>query len=174
MKLIWRPVPPVVPCGGYWDQYCLTFSLAAWKTGQSAPSKSVQQACRQRRAGRSGWYARWSSCHSEGCGQAGEINQQETPGAQQVPNPTPGERGFAEKALRSRWQDNPRQKCILMAGQTACWATSGKALAAGGGKVVLPLCTALRRPHLEHWVQFWVPQHNIRCKLTGASPPKGL
>lgn len=63
----------------------------------------------------------------------------------------------------------------------ASWAALDKVLAAGGGEVVLCLSSALLRPHLDCWVQFWDPQYRRDMEVperaqqrTGTKMMKGL
>jgi len=53
----------------------------------------------------------------------------------------------------------PRQ-CVLTAQKANCIQGCTKSsMASRSREVILPLCSALVRPHLESCVQLWSPQH---------------
>ena len=41
-------------------------------------------------------------------------------------------------------------------------------------EVILPLCSAMVRPHLECWVQFWDPQYRRDMGLPEEVPPRAV
>jgi len=71
------------------------------------------------------------------------------------------ESSFAEKdlgvLLDNQWNISQQRALAVKGGQQHpgfVRQTTGSELRAG----ILPLCSALVRPHLAHWVQLWAPQ----------------
>ncbi|RMC17294.1 hypothetical protein DUI87_05875 [Hirundo rustica rustica] len=76
----------------------------------------------------------------------------------------------AEKFLGVMWDNNlfTSQRCDLVAKKAkGILGCIGKSIASRSQEMILPLYTALVRPHLEYYVQFWDSQFKKDKKLLG-------
>ena len=63
-------------------------------------------------------------------------------------------------------QLNMSRQCVLTAQKPNCiLACIKRSVTSRSREVILPLCSALMRPHLEYCVQFWGPQHRKDIEL---------
>ncbi|KAK4829701.1 hypothetical protein QYF61_006076 [Mycteria americana] len=72
------------------------------------------------------------------------------------------ESSFAEKDLVVLVDHklDTKQQCTLTAKKTnSLLRYIRKSVTSRSWEVILPLCLALVRPHLECWVQFWIPEY---------------
>ena len=61
---------------------------------------------------------------------------------------------------------NLSQQCALAAQKANCiLGYIGRSVTSRSTEVILPLCSALMRRHLEHCIQFWRPQHKKDMEL---------
>jgi len=57
------------------------------------------------------------------------------------------------------------EQCALTAQKARC-ILGASSMASRSSEVILPLCSALVRPHLECCIQLWSPQHRKEMDLS--------
>ena len=76
---------------------------------------------------------------------------------------SPEKKGFemsVDERLSMSWH------CVLAAQKANCILDCIKrSMSSRLREVILPLCSALMRPHLEYYVQFWTSRHRKNVKL---------
>ena len=159
--------------GQFWDRRCLTSLSVAWTVGLSAPSASLPMtpSCMVRlTCWKAGMPSRgidlrggpvqtsWSSTRpsARSCTQVGGIQEQIYLGREWIES-SPEEKDsgvLADKKL------NMTQQSELTAQKASCiLGCIKKSMASRSRKIILPLYSALLRPHLESCIQLWSPQH---------------
>ncbi|KAK4827718.1 LOW QUALITY PROTEIN: hypothetical protein QYF61_021018 [Mycteria americana] len=85
------------------------------------------------------------------------------------------ESSFAEKNLGGPGGQKlgMSQQCALAVEASGILGSTGKSIASRMREVILPLPSALVRPHLGCWAQRWAPQSKKTHGHTGVSPAKG-
>ncbi|PKU43420.1 rna-directed dna polymerase from mobile element jockey-like [Limosa lapponica baueri] len=131
-------------------------------------------------------------CHPEGPGQALEVgpcqHHEVQPGQVQGPAPGSGQCQAQIQVGQRMTESSPEEdlgvlvdeklnmtlQCTLTGQKASCiLGCIKRCVASRSREVILPLYSALVRPHLEYCIQLWSPQHGKEHGPVGLGPAEG-